>query len=347
MPFTNPILGGTALVRSAIKSPNYIPGTAGWSINADGSAEFTNLKIDGSDVTEVTITFTDGSQIHLYAGSYMFTGGSTSDGAWITFLPKAVAGRAWMPGAIGALLSNTNTSRANVAILSPFDANRVGDTQSQITLRNKGDNADGLGARIDFVADSIIGNLSDGMTLFGSFWVEDFAGTNLLFQVTGGNISLTPAVTAGATTGVLTMTGLDSCSVNQIITVASSGSWQTVSYPVASEEWNIHGVHGSTNPTRLTAQRTGIHELSHYVNFNVANGTGLRGSCYLLNGNALNRLRQISPVPNSSSATGASWTGRVLMNAGDEVEHQIFQSSGSTFTSNVNTNFQLSYVEGL
>src|SRR6266540_2524625 len=39
-PFTNPIVGGTALVRPAIKSPNYVPGVSGWSINRDGSAEF-------------------------------------------------------------------------------------------------------------------------------------------------------------------------------------------------------------------------------------------------------------------------------------------------------------------
>ncbi len=43
MGFSNPILGGTVLVRPAIKSPNYVPGVAGWSINRDGSAEFQNL----------------------------------------------------------------------------------------------------------------------------------------------------------------------------------------------------------------------------------------------------------------------------------------------------------------
>ncbi len=42
-PFTNPIVGGTALVRPAIKSPNYVPGVSGWSINRDGSAEFRDL----------------------------------------------------------------------------------------------------------------------------------------------------------------------------------------------------------------------------------------------------------------------------------------------------------------
>lgn len=46
--FNNPITGGQgALVRPAIKSPNYAAASAGWSINADGSAEFNNLTARG------------------------------------------------------------------------------------------------------------------------------------------------------------------------------------------------------------------------------------------------------------------------------------------------------------
>lgn len=48
MPFSNPIISGTALVRTAIKSPNYVTGSVGWSINRDGSAEFQNLTARGS-----------------------------------------------------------------------------------------------------------------------------------------------------------------------------------------------------------------------------------------------------------------------------------------------------------
>lgn len=47
--FENPITGGQgALLRNAIKSPDYDPGTAGWSINRDGSAEFNDLTIRGT-----------------------------------------------------------------------------------------------------------------------------------------------------------------------------------------------------------------------------------------------------------------------------------------------------------
>lgn len=49
MPFLNPVVGGNgALIRPAIKSPNYVPGVSGWSINRDGSAEFNNVTVRGS-----------------------------------------------------------------------------------------------------------------------------------------------------------------------------------------------------------------------------------------------------------------------------------------------------------
>lgn len=40
MPFGNEVVGGTTLVRPAIRSANYVPGVSGWSINRDGSVEF-------------------------------------------------------------------------------------------------------------------------------------------------------------------------------------------------------------------------------------------------------------------------------------------------------------------
>lgn len=49
MAFTNPITGGQgALVRPAIKSPGFVTGVSGWTINRDGSAEFNNLTIRGT-----------------------------------------------------------------------------------------------------------------------------------------------------------------------------------------------------------------------------------------------------------------------------------------------------------
>lgn len=48
MPYSNPIVGGTSLVRPAINSPGYVPGVTGWSINVDGTAEFSNATVRGT-----------------------------------------------------------------------------------------------------------------------------------------------------------------------------------------------------------------------------------------------------------------------------------------------------------
>lgn len=40
MAFRNPPISGSYLVRPAIQSPNYVAGSAGWTVNRDGSAEF-------------------------------------------------------------------------------------------------------------------------------------------------------------------------------------------------------------------------------------------------------------------------------------------------------------------
>ena len=48
MAFANSILAGTALVREAINSPNFVTGVSGWSVNKDGTAEFSNMTARGS-----------------------------------------------------------------------------------------------------------------------------------------------------------------------------------------------------------------------------------------------------------------------------------------------------------
>lgn len=47
-PDDDQLVGGTVLRRPAIRSPNFVTGVSGWSINIDGSAEFQNATIRGS-----------------------------------------------------------------------------------------------------------------------------------------------------------------------------------------------------------------------------------------------------------------------------------------------------------
>jgi hypothetical protein len=48
--FENPLTAGTVLVRSDIRSQNYVAGSAGWIIEADGDAEFNSVVIRGGTV---------------------------------------------------------------------------------------------------------------------------------------------------------------------------------------------------------------------------------------------------------------------------------------------------------
>lgn len=48
MTFQQNVVGGTALLRDAINSPNFITGQQGWSINRDGSAEFNSVVVRGT-----------------------------------------------------------------------------------------------------------------------------------------------------------------------------------------------------------------------------------------------------------------------------------------------------------
>ncbi len=77
----NPVVGGTVLRRAAIASPNYAAGTAGWTINADGSAEFNNLTIRG--------TF-DGTDYELNSsGAFFYSGTPALGNLVISIAPAA------------------------------------------------------------------------------------------------------------------------------------------------------------------------------------------------------------------------------------------------------------------
>lgn len=70
MGFANSIIGGAAaLIRAAIKSPNYVPSSAGWTINKDGSSEFNNIIARGTVVTgnpAAGHVIIDNDGIHVY-----------------------------------------------------------------------------------------------------------------------------------------------------------------------------------------------------------------------------------------------------------------------------------------
>lgn len=100
MPFANDIVGGTKLLIPAIRSPNYIPGVSGWSINRDGSAEFASgtfrgpvVIIDpGTGIALATIGLNgNGSFQYLYANDLII--GDESLAARLALLGVGIVGQ--------------------------------------------------------------------------------------------------------------------------------------------------------------------------------------------------------------------------------------------------------------
>lgn len=59
----NPIVGGIVLRIPAIRSPDYVPGVSGWTINVDGTAEFNNVTVRGTFIASGS----NGSFVELHS----------------------------------------------------------------------------------------------------------------------------------------------------------------------------------------------------------------------------------------------------------------------------------------
>lgn len=82
MGFSNPVAGGLYLIRPALRSPNYSPGTAGWTINVDGSAEFASLiargEVDtGTAPSGTGVQLTTGGEVRIWKSGVLV-------GSWVS-----------------------------------------------------------------------------------------------------------------------------------------------------------------------------------------------------------------------------------------------------------------------
>jgi len=102
-------------------------------------------------------------------------------------------------------------------------------------------------------------------------------------------------------------------------------TWTSLSFD--TEDLDSAGGHDNvTNNSRYTAQYAGWYLLGGGYNPNI-NGTGIRGTRWMVNGTAVNAS---GTVQAATSATGAGYPSRmkrVFLNVGDYVELQVFQSS--------------------
>lgn len=88
MGFSNTNAGGLILVRPALRSPNYVAGSAGWTINADGTAEFANATVRG----DLLVPGTDSSYVWI----------TTAGGVPFILLQPQANGNVWQAGEIAS-----------------------------------------------------------------------------------------------------------------------------------------------------------------------------------------------------------------------------------------------------
>jgi hypothetical protein len=182
MGFANSVIGGAAaLIRAAIKSPNFVSGAAGWQISKDGSAEFNNLIVRG--------TF-DGTDFEINsAGAFFYSGVPAAGNLIISIAPVSGTdphGNAYPSGlAIYTVISGTTyairlgestISGANVPGL--FLVNETGAAPFEPPLFSFG-NADNTGAAVEIYS---------GLALAGSKASFIECADSTLSGVTNGEI---------------------------------------------------------------------------------------------------------------------------------------------------------------
>jgi len=101
MAFNNPIAAGDGgtLVRDSIKSPDYVPGTSGWIIRRDGTAEFRNVIVQG------TIVLAPGQVTNTEIANGAVTNSKISDVA----VNKVTTGTTAFDWTVGARIKTADT----------------------------------------------------------------------------------------------------------------------------------------------------------------------------------------------------------------------------------------------
>jgi hypothetical protein len=87
VPFKNDIIGGAeTLIREAIRSPNYVAGSSGWTVNKDGTVEFNSGVFRG---TITAGTFQGLNFIIDQSGIFFYSGTPASGNLILAFAPSA------------------------------------------------------------------------------------------------------------------------------------------------------------------------------------------------------------------------------------------------------------------
>jgi hypothetical protein len=212
MGFRNSILAGLTLIREAIRSQNYQPGVEGWAINADGTAEFSDLTVRSSNGS--------GDSIELANGEVLVYDGGTLVGKLSASIPGLLVGASGLPqvyvysvAGIGRVEFDANSPAAGIHSAMTMAIFNPGAPDENISLQLQGPGVTGATDRVELLLDSqntdgssqanMVGRVAGGPNLF--VWDRNGSGTFVRWVITppaGANSPLWVNADA-AHTGVL------------------------------------------------------------------------------------------------------------------------------------------------
>jgi hypothetical protein len=209
-----------ALVFPALKSPNFVSGSAGWQIGRDGSAEFNNVVVRGF----FEAVSSSGANVIITADA---------SGAQVSWQPPDFPGNTLSPGSI---ITTSSATQTLMIITGPSENAPVNVTAGKILLGSDST----IGKILQLVADQITINGA----VFNDYGVDQGKG------FATGNGSSTPSGAIGATeTTIISIppTGTFTFKANRAYEVRTSGTF-TVSVVGNRPSFRVRKDDGSSPP---------------------------------------------------------------------------------------------------
>lgn len=222
MPFENSIVAGSTLVRPAIKSPNYVTGVSGWSINKDGTAEFSNALVRGTFVagggavtvnSSGVIIVVGGTTVNVTSAGFSITNG-------VTTVQATLAGVSVVTGATALTMDTTKfqvtngtttvqASVAGVSVVTGTTALTMDTSKFQVTNGTTTVVTNATGLAVTAGAVTVTVNTTGVHVVSGG---STFEITTAGFNATNGSTSVVTnasgqTVTAGTTVVTTNTTG--------------------------------------------------------------------------------------------------------------------------------------------
>lgn len=311
---SNPVVGGTTLIRDAIQSANFLTGSAGWQITRLGNAEFNNATIRG--------TFeTDGAN-GAYIRVVNIVDSTGQPESVIIFRPGNTTGLVpdWLPDAdIGI----------GMVRAYPISASGLLGRGLLVMEIDGVAWATGVGAPITYPKVVLTSPSFDGVNQANPvIRLQDDNDTGNLDIRLSGNVQI------GAAGKQVSIPTAKFARENALINFPNTLTANTgVSLSLAADAaiFNNYGMWSlAPNPNRITLPRNGQYEAGVIVKFLAqAVAAGLRQVSIFVNGTLIADLPLPTTAQLNGFATTVHLTTRFSGSTGDFVTFTAFQNSGA------------------